>query len=339
MFANSQYRSTHFLAWPSISWDYEEILRFSQHGSFFSSSRGNSGFKHGSVIVNNIFAYFTLSLSTSQIYMIKERCWFSQINFFEYFPHRSIFCFFPANLMSSTYTDKNNPFHGVRISIPNWKPSPNLTQIEFSQVAFHITVLPKDDHTHFAQEERLGLPYWTMILAVCVVVDESKCLDIPILEFSIILAHLPCLLGYKPILRLLLVHRNPSIWRWFPWSWRLSFEMLKILVQWILRKTQSCLLQYHRGIHIAPEYNSTFVFLVPLPPIRRSSNDRCPSVRQNEPLRPSSLLHRSPLIYFWLLSGSTQESFSSFSHSLSTAAFAAGIFMAWTTRINLCTKL
>ena len=38
----------------------------------------NSGFKHGSVIVNNIFAYFTLSLSTPQVYMIKERCWFSQ---------------------------------------------------------------------------------------------------------------------------------------------------------------------------------------------------------------------------------------------------------------------
>ena len=63
--------------------------------------------KHGSVIVNNIFAYFTLSLSTAQGYMIKERYWFSQINFFiEYFPHRIIL----ANLVSSTYTDKNNPF-------------------------------------------------------------------------------------------------------------------------------------------------------------------------------------------------------------------------------------
>ena len=26
-------------------------------------------------------------------------------------------------------------------------------------------------------------PYWTMIFAICVVVDESKCLDIPILDF------------------------------------------------------------------------------------------------------------------------------------------------------------
>ena len=76
--------------------------------------------------------------------------------------------------------------HGVRISFPSWKPSPNRVPIELSQIAFPIIVLPKDDHTDSAQEERLDLPYWTMILAICVVVDESKCLDIPIWEFSII---------------------------------------------------------------------------------------------------------------------------------------------------------
>ena len=102
-----------------------------------------------------------------------------------------MFCFFPANLMSSTYTDKHNFFHGVRISIHNWKPSPNRAAIGFSQIAFPVTVLPIDDHTDFAQEERLGLPYWTMISAISVVVDESKCLDIPILEFSITLEHPP----------------------------------------------------------------------------------------------------------------------------------------------------
>ena len=81
------------------------------------------------------------------------------------------------------------------------------------QIAFPITVLPKDDHKDFAQEERLSLPYWSMILAICVVVDESKCLDTPIWEFSIICEHLPFLLGYKLILRQLLVHRNLAIWR------------------------------------------------------------------------------------------------------------------------------
>ena len=54
-------------------------------------------------------------------------------------------------------------FHGVRISIPSWKPSPNRTSIGFSIIAFAMTVLPKDDRADFAQEERLDLPYWTMI--------------------------------------------------------------------------------------------------------------------------------------------------------------------------------
>ena len=58
--------------------------------------------------------------------------------------------------MSSTYTDKNNPFHGVRTGIPHWKPSPNRTSIGSSQIAFPI-VVPQDDHTDSFQEERLGL--------------------------------------------------------------------------------------------------------------------------------------------------------------------------------------
>ena len=60
------------------------------------------------------------------------------------------------------------------------------------------------------QKERLGLPCWTMILAIGVVVDESNCLDILILEFLTICEHLPFSLGYKPILRLLLVPSQPG---------------------------------------------------------------------------------------------------------------------------------
>ena len=115
--------------------------------------------------------------------------------------------------MSFTYTEKNY-FWVLRVSIPSWKPSPNRVAIGLSQIAFPIIVLPKDDHKDFAQEEPLGLPYWTMILAICVVVDESKCLDFPIWEFSIIREHLPFSLGYELILRLLLVHRNLATWRW-----------------------------------------------------------------------------------------------------------------------------
>ena len=102
---------------------------------------------------------------------------------------------------------------GSRTPDPNWKPSPNRISTLFSKITFPITILPKDDHTDIAQEERLDFPHWTMILAICVVVDESKCLDVPIWEFSIICEHLPFSLGCKPILRLLLVLHNLAIWR------------------------------------------------------------------------------------------------------------------------------
>ena len=74
-------------------------------------------------------------------------------------------------------------FDDVQRDIPNLELSPSHASIGSSQIAFSIVVLPKDDHVNFVQEERLGFPYWTMISAICVVVDESKCLDIPIWEF------------------------------------------------------------------------------------------------------------------------------------------------------------
>ena len=54
-------------------------------------------------------------------------------------------------------------FHDEQISIPNWKLSPNRAATGFSQIAFPTMVLPTDDRTNSFQEERLGLPYWTMI--------------------------------------------------------------------------------------------------------------------------------------------------------------------------------
>ena len=195
-------------------------------------------------------------------------------------------------------------FHGVRMNIPNLEFSPSHVSIGFSQIAFPIIVLPKDDRTDSFQEERLGLPCWTMILAICVVVDESKCLDIPIWEFSIILEPLPFLLGYQQILHPLLVLRTLAVWIWYPWLLLLSFVMLMNLVQWILHKIQNHLSQCHLGVQL------DLCIFGALSPIQHSLNHRCPSVRQNELLRPSSLLHRSLLSYFWLSSGST----SNFSH-------------------------
>ena len=89
-------------------------------------------------------------------------------------------------ILSHPHTQIRILFHDVQRDIRNLELTPSHVSIGFSHSAFPIVVLPKDDHTDFAQEERLGLPCWTMILAICVVVDESKCLDIQILEFSII---------------------------------------------------------------------------------------------------------------------------------------------------------
>ena len=66
--------------------------------------------------------------------------------------------------MSSTHTQiRRILFHDVRISIPNWKPSPNRISIGFARIAFPIIVLPKDDRKNFAHVKRIGLPRWTMI--------------------------------------------------------------------------------------------------------------------------------------------------------------------------------
>ena len=49
-------------------------------------------------------------------------------------------------------------------TFPIWNFLPAMFQKEFSQIAFPTTVLPKDDRTDSAQEEQLGLPYWTIAL-------------------------------------------------------------------------------------------------------------------------------------------------------------------------------
>ena len=66
-----------------------------------------------------------------------------------------IFCLFPANLMYendlfSRCTQRHSQLE-------------TFSQPYFNQIAFPLTVLPKDDRTDdFFQEERLDLPYWTV---------------------------------------------------------------------------------------------------------------------------------------------------------------------------------
>ena len=125
--------------------------------------RRNPRFEHGSVIVHNIFAYFAFSLSASQVYIIQERCWFSQIDFFvEYFPHRIKILLRSSQFLCRPHTQiRTILFHDERRDIPNLEFSPIHVSIGLSQIAFPIIVLLKDDHIDFVQEERLGLPYWT----------------------------------------------------------------------------------------------------------------------------------------------------------------------------------
>ena len=147
-------------------------------------------------------------------------------------------------------------FHGVRRDIPNLEFSPNRVSIGFSQIAFPIIVLSEDDRTDFVQEERLGLPYWTMIKAICFVVDETTCLEIPGLDFSIILVHPPFKLGISGYcVSCLSCARRQSgddihdlccchLWCWWP-----------LFSEYCIRSR----IIFH---NVTSEYNSTFVFLV-----------------------------------------------------------------------------
>ena len=83
---------------------------------------------------------FHIVFEYTQVYMIKERCCSPKsTSLLSTFHIGLMFCFFPANLMSSTYTDKNNPFSRcTNKTFPIWKLSPNRASIGFSQIAFPI---------------------------------------------------------------------------------------------------------------------------------------------------------------------------------------------------------
>ena len=67
--------------------------------------------------------------SPAQIYMIQERCWFSQIDFFiKYFPHRIKIFFFPANSCHPHTQIRIIFFHDVQRDIPIWNLLPSMLQ-------------------------------------------------------------------------------------------------------------------------------------------------------------------------------------------------------------------
>ena len=90
-----------------------------------------------------------------------------------------MFFVLPAILISSTYTDKNSPF--ARLTNKHYP----VFRKNFLKISFPTIVLPEGDRTNSFREERLDLPYWTMIFAICALVDVSKYLGILTFEFSI----------------------------------------------------------------------------------------------------------------------------------------------------------
>ena len=86
---------------------------------FLCSSLANSRFKHGSEFVHHIFAYFTLSLSASQVYMIKKDVGSPKINLLSTFHIGSMFFSFQPILCHPHTQIRITLFHGVRKSIPN----------------------------------------------------------------------------------------------------------------------------------------------------------------------------------------------------------------------------
>ena len=120
-----------------MSWDHEKVFAsdFSETAIFLSVSR-NLGSKKISVIVYNIFAYLTLSLSTTQRNDVQEWCRLTQINVFhEHFPHW-VNVLFLSIFISSTQTDKNNPFS--RLTNKHFEHGTLSQPYTFLRTTFHI---------------------------------------------------------------------------------------------------------------------------------------------------------------------------------------------------------
>ena len=111
------------------------------------------------------YLLYTL-LSTTQKYKVKEWGWFFQINVF----HQNFLNRFHVLFCLPSWYRLHAQIRivlllGWRMNIPNVKLFPNRVPKEFSQIAFPTVVLPEGDRTNSLGEERLDLPYWTMILA------------------------------------------------------------------------------------------------------------------------------------------------------------------------------
>ena len=157
---------------------------------FFSCSCGNPGFKHGSIIVNNTTAYSKYTWSRKDVDSPKSTSLLSTF-------HIGLrICFFPANLMSSTHTVQNDPFSRSTNKHSQLETfSHSFSKKDFLRLLFSLQSCSRMTIQISFKGNDWVFHTGPWIWAICVVVEESICLDTPILEFSIICEHLPFLPG------------------------------------------------------------------------------------------------------------------------------------------------
>ena len=114
---------------------------------------------------------------------------FSQINQFRQFLPHTVEVLLSSNpfLCHPRFQTGIDLAVDAQIGIPNSVLFLILVQMELLQIVFPTIFRQMGDHTDFVQVGRLGLQCWTKMLAICVVVDGSKCLDILPEEVSIML--------------------------------------------------------------------------------------------------------------------------------------------------------
>ena len=186
LFASSHKFSSHFLAWPRDGF----CARFLPPWQFFSCSSRPSWFEkncqHSST---DSFVRFAFTLKTTQMRMVKKRCWFSKTDQFHLFlPHGETYsAFFQPS--------KNHPRSQIRMilvfdertDVSNRVLSPVLVPIELPQTVFPTRGQQVGDRASFVREEALDLQCLTMTLAICVVDDVSTCQGILTLDVEAIL--------------------------------------------------------------------------------------------------------------------------------------------------------
>ena len=174
LFANSQHRSTHFRACPSMSWDHATVFAWGiSHPGNFSVApaeiRDSNIFENSSMFSFGLHSRWVHPKYKGSGHEVGSPRSTSFINSF----HMGLkFCFRPVILMSSTCAEKNNPCFLCTNRHSQFGILPIRVPIELPRSVFPITILPMGDHTHFVQDEPQDLQCLPKTSATCVVEER-----------------------------------------------------------------------------------------------------------------------------------------------------------------------